>query len=304
MKTKESKRRREPKTVVGRYYQLTKPGVLYGNVITGVSGFLFGAAYFQEFDFWLFVATIGGMTLIIAAACALNNVFDRDIDKVMERTKTRGVASGAVSVRGATIFALTLFAFGTLVLALWSNWLVTAIGLAGFVTYVWLYGALSKRQSIHGTAVGSVSGAFPILAGYCAVSGQIDAAAVLVFLILFFWQFPEFYSIAIYRQKEYAKAGVPVMTVVKGVQNTKVQIFVYTILYVISTVLLTPLGYTGWVYFVAMLLLGLWWLKIGWGAFRVPEGPKSDAWARRMFHFSLIVLLALSAALPLGPLLP
>ncbi len=286
------------------YYQLTKPGVLYGNVITGVSGFLFGVTYFRKFDLVLFLATIGGMTLVIAAACALNNVFDRDIDKVMARTKTRGVASGAVSVRGATIFACTLLVFGVAVLAAWSNWLVTTIGIVGFVTYVWLYGALSKRRSIHGTLVGSISGAMPILAGYCAVSGRIDAAAVLVFLMLFFWQFPEFYSIAIYRQKEYAKAGVPVMTVVKGVANTKVQIFIYTILYVISTVLLTPFGYTGWVYFVAMLLLGLWWLKLGLGAFKVPEGPESDAWARKMFHFSLIVLLALSAALPLGPLLP
>lgn len=287
-----------------QYYQLTKPGVLYGNVITGVAGFLFGCAYFHTFNLVLFVATIFGMTLIIGAACALNNVFDRDIDSVMERTKNRGVASGAVSVSGATWFACALLIAGVVLLAVLVNWLVTAIGVIGFITYVWLYGAFSKRRSIHGTVVGSISGAFPILAGYCAVSGRIDVAAVIVFLILFFWQFPEFYSIAIYRQKEYAKAKVPILSVVKGIRVTKVQIFVYTILFVISTLLLTIFGYTGWVYFAGMLGLGIWWLWLGWQAFLTKDDAASDAWARKMFHASLIVLLAFSALLPLGPLLP
>ncbi len=286
------------------YYQLTKPGVLYGNVITGVAGFLLAASYFHKFDVGLFLATIGGMTLVIAAACVLNNVFDQDIDRLMERTKKRGVASGAVTGFKAIIFSILLLVGGALVLTFWTNWLVSGIGLVGFVVYVWLYGTLSKRRSIHGTLVGSISGAMPILAGYCAVSERIDAAAVLVFLMLFFWQFPEFYSIAIYRQKEYAAAGIPVMTVVKGVANTKVQIFIYTILYVISTLLLSLFGYTGWIYFAAMAILGLWWLRIGWRGLKVPLGAQSDAWARGMFHFSLIVLLSLSAALSLGPLLP
>ena len=93
-------------------------------------------------------------------------------------------------------------------LVAWTNWLVVITGLAGFFTYVVLYGMLSKRMSVHGTLVGSISGAAPIFAGYVAVTGSIDAAAVLVFLAIFFWQMPEFYSIAVYRRDEYARAGV------------------------------------------------------------------------------------------------
>ena len=283
------------------YYQLTKPGVLYGNVMTAVSGFLMACGYFKTFDAVLFAATIIGMTLVIASACVLNNVLDRDIDSVMERTKTRGVASGKIKPGPAVIFSAILGISGTAILALWVNWLVVAIGLAGFIVYVWLYGALSKRKSIHGTAVGSVSGAAPILAGYVAVSGAIDIAAVLLFLLLFFWQFPEFYSIAIYRRKEYKAAKVPVMTVIKGVKNTKIQIFIYTIAFVITSLSLSILGYTGWVYFIVMAALGVKWISLGYQGL---SAKNSEAWARSMFHFSLIVLLALSAILPIGTVLP
>jgi protoheme IX farnesyltransferase len=149
--------------------------------------------------------------------------------------------------------------------------------------------------------VGSVSGAAPILAGYAAVSGNIDTAAILLFLILFFWQFPEFYSIAIYRKKEYAAAGVPVMAVVKGIKSTKVQIFIYIIAFVVSSLLLSIFGYTGWVYFVVMSVLGLYWIWLAWTGLKVKN---SEAWARRMFRFSLIALLAFSFLLPLDYFLP
>lgn len=285
------------------YYQLTKPGVLYGNVLTAVAGFLLAAGYFKTFDVGLFLATLAGMTLVIASACVLNNVLDQDIDRIMERTKTRGVASGEVASKPATMFSAVLGLSGIFILAFWVNWLVVGIGVAGFVVYVWLYGAFSKRKSIHGTAVGSVSGAAPILAGYVAVSDNIDAAAILLFLMLLFWQFPEFYSIAIYRRKEYAKAKVPVMTVVKGVKNTKLQIFIYTVLYVVSTLLLTSYGYTGWIYFVVMAASGLYFIWLGYGGLKTK--PKNDdAWARKMFHYSLKSLLILCLMLSIGALLP
>ena len=283
------------------YYSLAKPGVLYGNVITGVAGFLFGASYFQEFNWVLFLATIGGMTLIIASACALNNVLDRDIDALMERTKTRAMAHGDIPVRNATAFAATLGVLGLVILVLWTNWYVVGAGIFGYVVYVWLYGAFGKRKSIHGTLVGSISGAVPITAGYLAVSNSIDSAAVLLFLALFFWQFPEFYSIAIYRRKEYAAAGVPVMTVVKGLSSTTRQIGFYTLFFVASTLLLTLLHYAGWVYFVVMLALGVYWIRLANKGFTTKN---SDAWARRNFHFSLVVLLAFSAILCIAPLLP
>ncbi len=281
------------------YYQLTKPGVLYGNVLTGAAGFLLAAA--GHIDWLLFVAAIGGMTLVIAAACVINNYLDRDIDSVMERTKKRPSVTGTVSGSSMLVYGITLLVLGVGTLYLWTNILVVVIGIAGFVTYVWLYGALSKRRSIHGTLVGSISGAMPIAGGYAAVSGQVDAGLIIVFLILFFWQFPEFYSIAIYRRKEYAAANVPVMPVVKGVRSTIVQIYAYTVLYVASTLLLTVFGYTGIVYLVVMAAAGGYWV---WWAGKGLSAKNPDAWARRMFRIAMYTILLLCVMLALGPVLP
>ncbi len=281
------------------YYRLTKPGVLYGNVLTAAAGFLLAAA--GHVDWWLFLATVGGMTLVIASACVINNYLDQDIDRMMERTKSRPSVIGAVKNSHMIIYGGLLGVTGITILYIWTNLLVVSIGLIGFVTYVWLYGALSKRRSIHGTLVGSISGAMPIAGGYAAVSGQVDAGLIIVFLILFFWQFPEFYSIAIYRRKEYAAAKIPVMPVVKGVRSTTIQIYVYTILYVLSTLSLTFVAYTGLVYFLVMAVFGMYWVWLA-GIGLTTKAP--DAWARKMFKFSMITILVLCLMLAVGPLLP
>lgn len=283
------------------YYQLVKPGVMYGNVLTGVAGYLFAAGHFGIFSWGNFAATIFGMTLVVSAACVLNNYLDQDIDQIMKRTKKRPSVTGEVSGRAMVIYSLALLVLGTLTLAIWTNWLVVTIGLVGFVVYVWLYGALSKRKSLHGTVVGSISGAMPIAGGYAAVSGGIDAGLVVLFLILFFWQFPEFYSISIYRRKEYKAAGVPVISVVRGVPQTIRWIFINTIIYVACTLALTPLGYTGWLYFVIMLIAGLHWIYTGYQGFSAKD---PDHWARKqMFRQSMYHILLLCVMLSVGPLL-
>ena len=283
------------------YYQLIKPGVMYGNVLTGVAGYLLAAGYFGRFDWIEFIATIIGMTGVVSAACVLNNYLDQDIDQIMQRTKKRPSVTGVVSGPAMVAYSLVLLVVGTAILATWTNWLVVAIGLIGFVTYVWLYGALSKRRSLHGTLVGSISGAFPIAGGYAAVSGAVDPGLVIVFLILFFWQFPEFYSISIYRRKEYAAAHIPVISVVRGVPRTVRWILINTILYVVSTLLLTPFGYTGWIYFVVMLVAGLYWIVIGYQGLKAPD---QEVWSRRMFKHSMYHILLLCVMLSVGPLLP
>lgn len=284
------------------YYSLTKPGVLYGNALTTVAGFFFATfALSRPFDILLFVSLTIGSTLVIAAACALNNYLDQDIDALMDRTKKRAIVSGDVSPKSALWFAIILAVIGMAILILWTNWLVVAVGVTGYVTYVWLYGAFSKRRSPHGTLVGSISGAMPILAGYVAVSGAFDLTALILFIILFAWQFPEFYSIAIYRRKEYKAASIPLLPLVKGVKRTKVEILLYTALYVLGTVILTPLGHTGVIYFVIMLVLGSYWLLLAIKGFSAHD---DDTWARRMFRFSMVTILALCIMLPVGPLLP
>lgn len=281
------------------YYSLTKPGVLYGNAITAVAGYLLASRWHIMWP--AFVAITVGSTFVIASACVINNVLDVDIDSKMSRTKTRAIVAGKVKPFNAVILSAVLGLAGMAILIVWTNWLVVIAGLVGFVTYVVLYGMLSKRLSIHGTLVGSVSGAVPVLAGYLAARGHIDMGAVLVFAALFLWQMPEFYSIAIYRRSEYKAAGVPVISVVKGKEVTRTQILYYTIAFVISTLLLTVYGYAGVTYFVVMALLGGRWLWIAAKGFSAKD---IDTWARQMFKFSLIILLAYSAMIAITPILP
>ncbi|MCA9332055.1 heme o synthase [Candidatus Saccharibacteria bacterium] len=281
------------------YYQLTKPGVLYGNVITAGAGFLFASG--QTINWWLFVATIVGTTLVIASACVLNNFLDQDIDQVMSRTKKRPLIAGEVSGREAVIFAILLGVSGVVVLYLWVSWLVVALGLTGYFVYVVLYGMLSKRLSIHGTLVGSVSGAIPILAGYVAVSNRIDLGAMLVFAILFLWQMPEFYSIAVYRRGEYKAAKVPVMSVIKGIQSTKRQVLVYIILFTVVALLLAFTGYAGYTYLVIMMSLCVYWIRLGIISLKTNN---DQLWSRRVFRHSLIILLAFSMLISVEAWLP
>jgi len=280
------------------YYQLTKPHVTYGNAITAVAGFLLAAN--GSIHLLPFLALTIGMTLVIASACVINNYLDIDIDSKMERTKKREMVRGVIPGRHAVIFSIVLGVIGTLLL-LATNVLTAIIGVLGWITYVWLYGAWSKRQSIHGTLVGSISGAAPILGGYTAVANTIDTGAVLVFLILFLWQLPEFYSIAIYRRAEYKAAGVPVMTVVKGIKNTKTQIFLYTVAFVIATILLYVTKYTGITYLIVMGVLGAYWIWLGAKGLRASD---DNAWSRKMFKFSLTVLVVFSLMISVDAWLP
>jgi protoheme IX farnesyltransferase len=281
------------------YYSLTKPGVLYGNALTAAAGFLLASR--GHIDLWLFLTLCVGITLVIASACVLNNYLDQDIDSKMARTKTRALVRGDIKGWKAVVFSAVLGILGIIILFLCTNLLVVAIGIVGFVDYVVLYGMLSKRLSIHGTLVGSISGAAPILAGYCAVTGTLDLGAIIVFAILFLWQMPEFYSIAIYRLKEYKAAHIPVISVIKGVKNTKLQIFVYTLLFVVATLLLTVFGYAGYSYFVVMAVFGLYWLWLGAKGLTTKD---DDAWARKMFRFSLIILLVFCAMISVDAWLP
>lgn len=271
---------------------------MLGNLLTTAAGFLLAAG--GNINWGLFLATNVGTALVISSACVINNYLDQDIDAKMERTKKRPIVAGDIPPLNALLFGISLGFGGLAVLAAFTHWLVVVIGIVGFIDYVWLYGALTKRRSIHGTLVGSISGAIPILAGYVAAAGTIDSGAVVLFIILFLWQMPEFYSIAIYRRNEYAKADVPVITVVKGVEHTKKLIIAYVFTFVLATLALSPLGYTGYTYFVVMATLGVYWLLISFEAFEV----SSEKWSRRMFRFSLIILLVFCLLISIEHILP
>lgn len=279
------------------YYQLTKPGIVYGNALSAIGGFFLASRGHPNFA--LFLAMLVGISFVIASACVVNNYIDREIDAKMPRTKKRALVTGEIKDTTAIIYAAALGAVGVGSL-LFTNLLTLWIALFGFFMYVVVYGYWKRRSSI-GTVVGSISGAVPLVVGYCSVAGVFNLGAFILFLIMVCWQMPHFYSIAIYRSKEYAAAHIPVLPLVRGVKRTKVYILIYTALYIIAAAALTIYGYAGITYLVIMLIIGFMWLWRGLAGFKAPD---DDRWARKMFGFSLLVLLIFCSSIAIDPWLP
>jgi protoheme IX farnesyltransferase len=273
-----------PKAPFKAYYYLTKPGIIRGNLLTAFAGFLLASR--GSVNFVTGIATMLGLGLIIASACVTNNYLDIGLDKKMARTVKRALVTGKISGKSALMFAAILLAAGVLIFGSFVNTISLLFALFGWFAYVVVYGYFKRRTTL-GTAVGSISGAIPPVVGYVAVTGRVDTAALLLFLILAFWQMPHFFAIAMFRAQDYTAAGLPVLPVKKGFKNTKIQCLIYIIGYTVASVLLTLYGYTGKIYLVFMLLAGGYWL------FRALQGfrTKDDiAWARKLFFTSLIVL--------------
>ena len=281
----------------GKYYRLTKPGIIRGNILVAAAAILFASD--GDIDVVGLIATLVGTSLIIASACIYNNYLDREIDKKMARTEKRALVTGEVSVRSALSLGAVLLVLGSITLAVWVNLLTLCIGLFGWIMYVTVYGYF-KRKTVYGTLVGSISGAMPPVAGYSAVTGQIDATSGLLFLMLACWQMPHFYAIAIYRIKDYRAAKIPVLPLVSGVRQAKIQILAYIAVYTAVCIAFTLLGYASWAFAVGNGIYGLAWVYIGLSNFNKLSDIK---WARKMFFVSLAGLPVLSLMLALNPYL-
>jgi protoheme IX farnesyltransferase len=281
------------------YLQLIKPGITLSNTLAGVAGF-FLAASTVAFSLTTLIGATFGIAFIIASACVANNILDRDIDKRMKRTVKRDIANGTITIPKAVAFLVILGIAGFALLAIWTNPLTFVLGIIAYIWYVAIYG-LAKRTTAFSTIIGGVAGALPPMAGYTALTGRIDAGAIILFLILFFWQLPHFYAISMFRRDDYAKATLPVWSVRYGMKSTKQQIFISVVLYAIIATLLTWFGYTGYIYFGLSTLLSLYWIYKGIALYKKADDVK---WARTMFGISLLVLLAMFALIAVGGFLP
>jgi protoheme IX farnesyltransferase len=281
------------------YLQLIKPGITLSNTMSGIAAF-FLAASVAPFSWTALIGAIGGIAFIIASACVMNNVLDRDIDKNMKRTAKRDVASGVISVPKALVFGAVLGVIGFGLILLLTNTVTFFLGVLAYVWYIAIYG-IAKRTTVYSTLIGGVAGALPPVAGYTALVGTIDAGAIILFLILFFWQMPHFYAIAMFRQSDYASAKLPVWSVKYGIKSTKRQILIFTILFAIIASLLTVFGYTGVTYLVGVVGLSGYWLYKGITLYNKVDDIK---WARTMFGVSLLVLLATCLLIAVGGYLP
>ena len=276
-----------------------KPGITLSNTMTAVAGYFLAASHFG-FSWAVLFGVAAGVALIIASACVVNNMIDRNLDQKMKRTKGREVAAGKISLPAASFYAVILGFTGFSALYALTNQLAFGLGVLAYVWYIVIYG-IAKRTTPFSTIIGAVCGALPPMAGYVAVSGQIDVTAWILFTLLMVWQLPHFYAISLFRRDDYKEAGLPVWSVVYGTDETKRQIYFWIIVFLLIVPLLTIVGATGWLYFVVMIGLGLYWV---WQAAWHYDDDDTVRWAKRMFGISLIVLLALCAVVALGHYLP
>ncbi|GHB09177.1 heme o synthase [Salinicola rhizosphaerae] len=281
------------------YLLLAKPGIIFGNLITVIGGYFLAAG--GHFDLILFLAAVLGTSLVVASGCVFNNVIDRDIDSHMARTQSRAMVTGQISIPVALLQATLLGAAGFSLLAWQTTALATAFAAFGFAIYVGAYSLYLKRNSVYSTLIGSLSGASPPVIGYCAVTGTFDLGALLLLVIFSMWQMPHSYAIAIFRFNDYASASIPVLPVKRGVDVAKRHIVYYTVLFVIASVMLTLAGYTGWIYAIVAIGVGLYWLAIALRGYRAGDDA---AWARKVFGISIMVVTALSVMMSIDSRLP
>ena len=265
------------------FLALIKIGIVNSNMITVFTGLflamqLSGLSFLQNLD--LLILAMGGSGLIIAGSAALNNLIDRDIDPIMSRTKLRPTVTGRFKASSVWALAFTFIVVGEILLfsasvaaGLW--------GLAGVFSYVVLYSMWSKRKHVSNTVVGSISGAIPPLIGWAAVEPTLGMGAWALFLIMFIWQPPHFYALAMRRTDEYRAANIPMLPVVKGFARTKKSMFGWVLLLFPLPFLLTELG-MGFVLLASALNLG--WLYLSIKGFKAKDDLK---WATGMFVYSL-----------------
>jgi protoheme IX farnesyltransferase len=272
-----------------KYILVTKPGIIFGNLVTAAGGFLLASK--GRIDIGALLTTLTGISLVVASGCVFNNFIDRHLDRKMARTCNRVLAQGLMSPKAAVCYALFLGIAGMVLLWSATNMLCAAIVLMGFVIYVVVYSLYLKRNSVYGTLIGSLAGAAPPLAGYCAAGSRFDMGALIILSIFSLWQMPHCYAIAIYRFKDYAAAEIPVLPVHQGMPSTKRHIVAYILAFMAAAVMLTVGGYTGYSYLAVSVVTSLLWLIMAWSGFKASD---DRVWAKKLFVFSILTIAFLS----------
>jgi heme o synthase len=272
------------------YLALLKPRVMSLVVFTGFAGLIVAPG---ELPPSLAVLAVICIAVSAGAAGAINMWYERDIDALMERTKDRPIPAGKISPDKALIFGILLNILPVIVMGYLLNWVAAALlaFAAGF--YIFIYTIWLKRRTPHNIVIGGAAGAIPPMIGWAAVTGSITLDSIVLFLIIFMWTPPHFWALALYREGDYAKAGVPMLPVVSGASETRRQILIYTLLLLPLTFAPLILGTAGLIYGITAGILGAYFF---WLTIKIIRS-QNDKSARRLFGFSIIYLFALFAAL-------
>lgn len=280
-------------TVARDYFTLTKPSIMLLLLITTVPAMILAA------DGWpgggLVAATLVGGMLAAGGAGAVNMWVDRDIDAIMKRTRRRPIPAGRVAPKHAAIFGFALGLASGPWLWLTVNGLAAVLALGAFAFYVFVYSLYLKRHTVHNTVLGGVAGAMPPLIGWVAVTGSVGVEGLLLFFIVFYWQPPHFWALALGLAEDYRSANIPMMPVVLGERETKRQTVLYAILTAAITLIFGAVVQLGPLYFALALAGGLGFV---WAAVSVARARGAEG-TRGMFRYSTLYLAALFAAMVL-----
>ncbi len=273
------------------YYELTKPRVVALITFTAMVGMFLATPGMVPWPVLVFGSA--GIAAMAGAAAAVNHVVDRRIDAIMARTRRRPLPTGHLDGRQALAFASLLGAAGFALLLAATNTLTAWLTFASLLGYAVVYTMFLKRATPQNIVIGGAAGAAPPLLGWTAVSGQVDGGALLLFLIVFVWTPPHFWALAIHRREDYARAEVPMLPVTHGVEYTRLQVLLYTVVLVLVTLLPWLTGVAGPLYLAGALGLGARFL---WLAARLYLS-REDRHALPVFLYSIVYLFALFAVL-------
>ena len=269
---------------ISEFFKLTKPGVLYLLMITAGASMILAT----NFNLDIIKALTGflGIAFIAGSSAAINQILDFKYDSVMERTVKRPIVTGKISVTSATVFASFLFIAGSTLILYFNNFLTWALTFGTWIFYAFFYTKVLKFSGSQNIVIGGLAGAMPPLLGWTAVVGSIDPLPLLLVLLIFIWTPPHFWALAINKKDEYAKAGIPMMPVVKGIEYTKIQIVLYSILLMVVSLLLFATGYFGYLYLVGAAILGGIFIQKSW---KLKKSMGADN-SMSLFLYSIVYL--------------
>lgn len=279
---------------VGDYFALLKPRVMSLVIFTALVGMMVAPGTIHP---WLGAVALLAIAVGAGASGALNMWYDADVDAIMKRTAARPVPRGAILPGEALGFGMTLAVGAVLVLGLFVNVVAAALLAFTIFFYVVVYTMLLKRWTPQNIVIGGAAGAFPPMIGWASVTGTVDLGSIALFLIIFMWTPPHFWALALFRESDYAKAGIPMLPVVAGPDETRKQILIYSLVLVPLTFLPPLLGMAGPLYVGMATLLGVMFLYYAVQVYRRREGASAIKACGRLFGFSIAWLFLIFATL-------
>lgn len=288
---------RRTSAVIADYVSLTKPRIVVVLMLTAYGAMTVASGGVPSP--WLSIVTLLGLGLAAGGAHAVNMWYDRDIDPLMARTRNRPIPAGRIQPRVSLAMGLVMAAVAAILLVVTVDWLTAALTVAGFLYYVVIYTMTLKRRTAQNIVIGGAAGAFPPLVGWAAVTHQLAWPAWMMFLIIFLWTPPHFWSLALFRAEDYRRAHVPMMPVAHGEQATKRQSVVYAGLTLLATLGLAY-AHLGWVYVVIAGSLAL--AFFGANVRLLKEKLPDVRWAKRTFGLSVLFMSGLVIAIVVGTL--